>query len=736
MKTILYLFFFLACAPVVGQYYFTPDQSIPVSKDGALLKMPWLGGFNNPQFSQMDLNGDGVASDLFIHDKADNQTFILLNETGQSDDYTYWREGTEAFPDIIFWALMRDYNCDEIPDLFFGVSSGLSVYTGVLDDDGRLSFDLYVDEMLDVGGNLITVAGSDLPAIVDVDDDGLIDLLTFNPDGGYVWFYKNQASECGELQWEIADSCWGDFYESGITDSSAVDLMADCNIGGKASPFENEEKSIHPGSTILAVNMGGNSAKELVLGDVSFDNLVQLTNGGSLDDALMVSQDVSFPNYNVPAVLMSFPAAFSIDADNDGLQDILVSANNSARYDPYFGVYYYRNIGSESEAVYSLQQKDYLIDQMIEVGEYAHPTFFDYNSDGLLDLLIGNQTSSRFGDLNISSLFLYENVGTATDPAFSFVTDDFGGLSAYQFENLTPTTGDVNGDGAIDIICGMGNPAVPMGNFNGTLIYMENKSNAGETAVFSIPVFLYQDIDVKQKSAPQLVDVDEDGLLDLLIGNHNGQVWYYHNNGTVTDPVFTKITETFGNIDVRSDLFSGSGNAVPFLTELDNTGARQIIIGTETNNVFLFEVDNDSLNEGSFIKISDQFSAINEGEYGSPTFVDIDNDGKLELFLGLKRGGVVFFENTLEATAIETPIVNTTDVKVFPNPSSGIVNIQSQSEMLEVVVYNSIGQVYSRLSVQAKQYTILPDNLPEGLCFLKIIDNHNNFTIKKVTVLK
>ena len=50
-------------------------------------------------------------------------------------------------------------------------------------------------------------------------------------------------------------------------------------------------------------------------------------NGGSQDDAYIISQDQNFPNYNQSIELPLFPGAFLIDIDKDEVKDLIISPN-------------------------------------------------------------------------------------------------------------------------------------------------------------------------------------------------------------------------------------------------------------------------------------------------------------------------------------------------------------------------------------------------------------------------
>ena len=76
--------------------------------------------------------------------------------------------------------------------------------------------------------------------------------------------------------------------------------------------------------------MDGDNDMDFILGDVSFNNLNLLINGGDSQDASMVSVNQDFPIGNgsdINAEINSFPAAFYLDVNNDNIKDLVVSPN-------------------------------------------------------------------------------------------------------------------------------------------------------------------------------------------------------------------------------------------------------------------------------------------------------------------------------------------------------------------------------------------------------------------------
>ena len=71
-------------------------------------------------------------------------------------------------------------------------------------------------------------------------------------------------------------------------------------------------------------DLTGNGLPDLLIADVDYPNLIFLNNGGTPDNALMVSQETEYPE-SEPVHLFSMPLPYFTDIDNDGTDDLLVS---------------------------------------------------------------------------------------------------------------------------------------------------------------------------------------------------------------------------------------------------------------------------------------------------------------------------------------------------------------------------------------------------------------------------
>ncbi|HQW04125.1 MAG TPA: VCBS repeat-containing protein, partial [Saprospiraceae bacterium] len=201
-------------------------MQVPVSVDGLEIELDWIGGFNAPQFANIDLNRDGVT-DLISFDRQGDvlRTYLRMPASGRwVKDWTY----LPYFPKLVDWVVIIDFNKDGIEDLFTSSSvlgvAGVIVYKGAY-SNGVWSFNQMPDRgkeylQINSGGDLtnLYVAWDDIPAVTDVDGDGDVDILVFEPGGSTITYFNNRSAELGwgsdSLRYFIEDICWGKILEN------------------------------------------------------------------------------------------------------------------------------------------------------------------------------------------------------------------------------------------------------------------------------------------------------------------------------------------------------------------------------------------------------------------------------------------------------------------------------------------------------------------------------------------
>ena len=674
-----------------SQMVLNRDTSLTFLENGQEFSSPLSGGINAGQFSNIDLNLDGVM-DIVVFDKSGNKLSPFINDNG---DFIYTPKYRTNFPNLHDWVLLVDYNCDGKNDIFTYSSGGMAVYLNT--STTELEFTLITPLVLsDYGSNNLNIYISpvDIPAIADIDYDGDLDVLTFSILGGFVEYHKNMSMElygnCDSLVYEFSESCWGLFYE-GL--NSYILNCPSCICPQITNTTPTNAKQKHAGSTLLAIDVDNDNDKDLVLGDISYNNLNLLINGGDNQNAIMTAVDSAFPqNYSntLAAEMHVYPASYYIDVTNDGVKDLIVTTNSENNSENFESCWLYENTGQNTSPDFNFIQKDFLQENMIELGTSAFPTFYDYNTDGLLDLVIGNYGYHNPNNDPASSLALFENIGNDSIPKYNLINRDWLGLSTTNLNttlnipalNLSPTFSDLDGDGNKDLI---------VGDADGKVHFFTN--NGGN---FQITNPNYQNIDVGQFAQPQIIDVNRDGLNDLIIGEQDGTINYLPNSGTTTNAIFDTIITNWGGVDVDQSYIS-TGFSNPTL--YDSSGVYQLFVGSFSGNIYQFTNIDNNLN-GQFTAINSTSSNIWDGGKSALALADINNDNNPDMIVGNLSGGISFFSSdTLLTDTTITNVSNQTkniDFTIYPNPAKNNFTIKS-SETGTVTIKNLLGNtIYNK----------------------------------------
>ena len=171
-----------------------------------------------------------------------------------------------------------------------------------------------------------------------------------------------------------------------------------------------------------------------------------------------------------------------------------------------------------------------------------------------------------------------------------------------------------------------------------------------------------------------LFDMNEDGLLDLVIGRVDGSITYAQNNGTETNPLFDNLVEDFGNVSVGNDE-SLYGYSVPFV--FSENGEIEMLVGSESGRIYHYNSISGNLS-GSFNLVSDNFQNTKEGKNTACLYEDFTGDGKRDMFLGMQSGGLFYFVHDSTATNTQHTYKNSNLVEVYPNPTNDFLNIRTK----------------------------------------------------------
>ena len=746
IKTLFFILILSASA--IGQNF--DPIFIPFEVDGEDLQNPLIGGLSAPQFCSFDLDGEG-AEDLIVFERNGNVLLPFINlSTPGNPSYLYAPEYTPNFPKLDKFVKFIDFNNDGKKDIFAlsNQASAIEVWRNT-SQGGSISFEFMkfnfgIGDFIQIpaGGSFtnLFVSTIDIPAIIDTDGDGDLDILTFDPGGSFMNHFQNMVKEMDlpddTLVYQTSDLCWGNFVENGLDETIVLsDDRDDCAQSIKGGAGVSTER--HAGSTVTVFDSDGDGDLDMLLGDVANHGLVYLENDEVDGDAFIIDQDTNFPSNSEEADIFVFLGAFFLDVDNDGKRDLIVCPNNERESDNLNHIWFYRNVGEDNAPIFELEQKDFLHETTLRMGHSSHPCFLDYNEDGLLDILVGMNYIFSNGNTVSISLYLYENVGSVDQPSYKLVDDDYldlaGDLSDFN-SFLAPTAGDLDGDGDTDIL---------IAENRSFLFYFENKAGPGQPYAFENYIYEYKGLRVGSNGKPFIIDLDGDGLSDIIMGERGnngnsegeqGGVNFFKNVGEIGNPDFVQDEETFPNTNILGRIFTKtnsdtSGESVPYFFKSD--GRLMVAVGSRGGNVYLYDDIEENV-YGEFNLVSDQLPILNAGRRTAPAVADIDNDGFHEMIVGNDNGGLMAFNTTFESDKTSsTDNEELSQFDFFPNPTSDILKANVISNATDQFTITGMdGKLVLKGAMRELNSGIDVSYLPSGIYVLSV-ENEDGFQVQK-----
>lgn len=194
----------------------------------------------------------------------------------------------------------------------------------------------------------------------------------------------------------------------------------------------------------------------------------------------------------------------------------------------------------------------------------------DWNDDGRLDIIVGD----RLGNIRFFRRLPSGDIFLIAEPMIAVA-----GKEIFLGYNSSPSVVDWNNDNLPDLVAGKleGIPA-------GLHLYIndgitgEPLFNATDTVYCSgEPIELYA-------SYPDFGDLNDDGLLDLIVGSSNGKIACYINCGTADLPVF----EEFEYLVSDGEVIYFYSYMRPSICDWNEDGIPDILVADFSGEVFLF----------------------------------------------------------------------------------------------------------------------------------------------------
>ncbi|MCB9285836.1 MAG: T9SS type A sorting domain-containing protein [Lewinellaceae bacterium] len=678
---------------------YRPAESIPFFQEGRRLAYALAGGLEAPQFANIHLNADGLT-DLLVFDRVGAKAlpFVAVSTT-EGILYGYAPAYESALPPLNQMAKITDLNCDGLADLLTteelssAADVALKVYLRQPTSDGSLDFQARRLQLYNsLNDTLIRIHAFDLPAVADINGDELPDLLYIPQGGTQLQYYENISMEvggCDSLAFELRDDCWG---EATYTLDGTFELHS-CDPGRFSNP------SGCAGSAMLLLDDDEDGDQDLLFSGIYDYHIQLLANGGDNQTAQLTQSTTDWLFGGEP--LTEFPAPYIVSLEEDGAPRLIVATNriNGAGFSPFGNdIYLFRR--DNGDGSWNLQSSRFLAKDMIDHGFRSSPAIWDVNEDGLPDLLIAyNSAHPIYG--YTSGIALYLNTGSAGQPEFTLATEDFGMLSIYNLKAIHPAVGDLTGDGIPELVLGLENGSMQV--YTNSQSALSNYFPMSPNPLSGVSLYGY--------ARPQLIDVDENGTLDLLCGARNGTMALIENSGTPSSPQFTLVEDTLGAVAPQGYFQECS----PFFLKQED-GSYLIFYGQRDGTISVYEGRLDA----PFALITSGFSGIDVGERATLALHDLNADGVPEIIAGNMRGGVEAFEAG-QVTSTSEPATGQLTARAIPNPARGSVSFEWEGHSGPATLL--LFDVTGRLVFHEKTETGRPANLaglPAGLYFFRI----------------
>lgn len=169
---------------------------------------------------------------------------------------------------------------------------------------------------------------------------------------------------------------------------------------------------------------------------------------------------------------------------------------------------------------------------------------------------------------------------------------------------------------------------------------------------------------------------DSGGDADLLLGEHDGSLFYYENTGSVAQAVFVSGR-------VRGVYLAGSSNVdtrSPSVADRDGDGDGDLVSAEATGSLFYFE-NTGNATSAAFVArtgTSNPFDGENGGGFSAPTAAELDGNGAPDLIAGDSDGGLGTYVvpepgkgAMLSSGLLPLSVLARSRVRMRPTPSSG-----------------------------------------------------------------
>ncbi len=339
------------------------------------------------------------------------------------------------------------------------------------------------------------------------------------------------------------------------------------------------------------------------------------------------------------------------------------------------------------------------------VSYYALPAVADLDGDGDLDLLVGEE---------YGSLQYFQNTGTKTSPMFGAPVQNPFGISVTSAYYVRPVFADMDNDGDQDLILG--------DFYGGGILYQQNTGTATSPMFAAAVTNPFGITPVAIAQLPTIADLDNDGDLDMLVGEENGNMRYFENTGSKTNPMFAAgVLNPFG-------LAPTYYFAAPAFGDVDLDGDFDLMVGEYYGAIQYFENTGTKTNPAFGVAQNNPFGIVSTLDAAFPVMADFDDDGDQDLLVGEYYGTMKYFQN-LDPTVslLESPAFA---FSLFPSPASEYFSIVTQETIVKIEIISLTGQLVELIEKPKERIDI--SKLNNGTYLVKLYNASGEASVRKL----
>ena len=570
--------------PADYQRVVTPDIAVQDSA-GRSIANPFYGGLNTPRPQFVDIDGDG-DEDLFLQERSGKIAFFERVTEGDTSRLV-WRSDDYQGLDVGEWFRFADLDQDGAPDLLAEQPySHIRAYRNVGTETDP-QFELFSDSVRTPGGTAIFSDRQNIPNVTDIDCDGQLDLFLGRLDGT-ITRYEAAADTAGMPQF------------AHVTDDFEGIEIVNQQLGVR-----------HGANTLTFADVNDDDAPDLFWGDFFEPGLLLIENTGACGNPSLSGEPQPFPP-NDPLQTSGYNAPALTDWTGNGELDLFVGVlggSQDANASLAENFYFYENTGTE----YRLRTRQFV--GGVDVGSESDVAVGDLNGDGTLDLLLANKIDPKRGETSV--VYRLSNEGTATAPVYR----RDGALDLPAAYHYSPALGDLTGDGAADLL---------LGTWKGRIAYHRNQ---GDGTFEPVDEALLE-VSGESHVVPALGDLTGNGRPDLVVGTGGGTLQFYRNTGSAAEPSFSRDPDLLADVDVGA-------RAAPEIRDLNGDGVRDLLVGAQEG---LFVLENEGTASAPSFGDTTRVQREGIPRLATPAMDDLNGDGRLDLVMGSERGGLVLIQ--------------------------------------------------------------------------------------------